>query len=128
YQRYHAYICQANRSFQQVKYLAFYSEGQIQATVPAILRVEPQVVFQRGLHHGPVGELVERILDDGKPFEADAAMVFLLSAPDDLRQRIKLDQPIKNNLPTAFVQGQRYVSLAALQKAKLTQELAETTD
>jgi hypothetical protein len=36
---------------------------------------------------------------------------------------ITLDQPVENDLPTAFVQGKRYVSLAELRKAKLTSKL-----
>jgi hypothetical protein len=129
YLEYHAYICEANRSFQQVKYLAFYSERQIQATVPAILRVEPEVLFQRGLHDRPLDELIQRVLDEGKQsFTAKSQMVFFLSAPDDVQHTIKLDQPVKNDLQGAFVQGQRYVSLAALRKAKRTSELVEKAE
>jgi hypothetical protein len=129
YQKFHAYIHRPNRTFQPVKYLAFYSEGQIQATVPAILRVEPQVVFQRGLHEGPLGDLVQRILEEALHHtqEANSYSIFFLSAPDD-PQTIKLDQPIKNDLHAAFVQGQQYVSLAALRKAKQTSELVEKTE
>ena len=108
----------------RVEYLAFYSEGQIQPTVPKIVQVNPEVVIQRGLHDGPLGELIQRILEDGNEFRRAIAMVFLLSAPADA-QTIKLDRPVKNNLNAAFVQGQRYVSLAALRKAKRTSELEE---
>jgi hypothetical protein len=127
YQMYHAYVCQADRSFQQVKYLAFYSDGQIQDRVPEILRVEPRVVFQRGLHKGPLGDIVRRMLDDGRRTEGNSHMVFVLSAPDS-EKTIKLDQPVMNDRPTAFVQGQRYISLTALRNAKDTSDLEPKTE
>jgi hypothetical protein len=127
YQRFHAYVHAANRTIQQVKYIAFYSDGQIQAAVPAILRVEEQVVFQRGLYDGLLGEIIQRMLDEGRRQEGESQKVFFLSAPDD-PQSIKLDQPIRNDMQGAFVQGKRYVSLAALRKAKQTSELVEKTE
>jgi hypothetical protein len=125
YQKLHAYIHAADRTMQPVKYLAFYSQGQIQATVPAILRVEERVTLQRGLYDGSLGELVQRILDEGEARrpEGNVQKIFILSAPDDLQHTIKLDKPIRNDLSTAFVQGQRYVSLDALRRAKSTSDL-----
>lgn len=128
YLQLHAYICQPNRTFQQVKYLAFYSEGQIQVTVPEIRDVKDQVVLQRGLHDGLLGEVVLRVLDQGQRQEGASQKVFLLSAPDDLQHTITLDQPVKNDRQTAFVQSQRYVALAALRKAKRTSELVEKAE
>ena len=43
-------------------------------------------------------------------------------------QTIKLDQSVKNDLPFGFVQGQRYISLAALRKAKRTSELVDKVE
>jgi len=93
--------------------------------VPAILRVEEEVLIQRGLHEGPLGELVARLLDEGLREVGHSNKVFFLSAPDDLEHTIKLDQPVENDLPTGFTQGQRYVSLAELRKAKRTSELVK---
>jgi hypothetical protein len=127
YLRFHAYIHTANRSIQQVRYIAFYSEGQIQTTVPAILRIEDQVVFQRGLQSGELGNMVKCMLDEGQRPEGANQKVFFLSAPDDPRT-IKLDQPVRNDLDGAFVQGKRYVSLAALRNANRTSELVEKSE
>jgi hypothetical protein len=54
-------------------------------------------------------------------------MVFFLSGPDD-PQTIKLEQPVENVLEGAFVQGQRYVSVDRLRKAKRTSELVEKSE
>jgi hypothetical protein len=128
YQKFHAYIRTADQTIRQVKYIAFYADRQIQATVPKILSLEPQVLFQRGLHDGPLGEIVQYMLDTGRRQEGNCEKVFFLSAPDDLEHTIKLDQPIKNDLHTAFVQAKRYVSLADLRKAKRTSELVEKSE
>jgi len=86
------------------------------------------VVFERGRHSGPLGHLVEYLLQERLREEGTSYKVFLLSAPDD-PQTIHLENPILNDLrsatgrPNAFTQGQRYVRLADLVKAKHTSEL-----
>lgn len=122
YGRIHAYICQPDRSFQRVKYLAFYSDRKIQECVPAISEVCEQTIFKRGLHHGRLGEVVKQALDLGLRREGASHKVFLLSSPDD-PQTIKLGHPIENDLSRAFVQGQRYVSLESLKKARKTSQI-----
>ena len=48
YNELHAYICQPKRSFQQVKRVAFYSDGQIYPLVPLILKSEDEVEMKKG--------------------------------------------------------------------------------
>jgi hypothetical protein len=128
YRALRAYVTRANRAFRQVEYMAFYSEGQIQPIVPKILRREPEIEFKPGLHSGQMGEVVQGILNaQGRPWNPDKAMVFLLSAPDDPRT-IRLSQPVENDLDGAFVQGQRYVTLTDLQMARTTSELVEKSE
>ncbi|MGE0820741.1 MAG: hypothetical protein AB7G75_04570 [Candidatus Binatia bacterium] len=128
YQRYHAYICQPGRTFQPVQYLAFYAESQIYPVVARILEVNDNIRFEHGRYTGRIGQLIEQILRREQREEGTVCKIFLLSPPDDA-DTIHLDGPILNNLcsasgrPSAFTQGQRYVRLADLMKAKNTAEL-----
>jgi hypothetical protein len=135
YNELHAYICQAGRAFQPVKYIAFYAANQIYPLVPMILGPpHDQVIFERGKNPGRLGEFVDQALDKSEranwPYRWSVNKVFLLSPPDAV-ETVKLDQPIINDLTsrggqrTAFTQNQRYVSLEALRKAKKTSELEE---
>ena len=143
YQRFHAWVCQAERSLGHAKYLAFYAQGEIQAAVPEILEKHESVVLERGKYSGLLGETVNKMLDlaskeagdeswqDGgiQKFAAgDVVQVVLLTAPDDRRtvklaQSVKNDKKAKSGANTAFTMGQRYVSLAKLKQAKTTAEL-----
>ena len=130
YEQFHAYVCQARRSFRPVKRIAFYCDGQIPPLVPAILEVHEEVIFTHDAHRGAVGVLVNALLDAGKAREAQANKIMLLSPPEDART-IRLDNPIVNNLEsqsgggTAFTQNQRYVSLERLKSARTTSELLD---
>jgi hypothetical protein len=134
YQKLHAYVCQNHRAFREVKYLAFYVDGAICATVPKILEVHDDVEFRGGMHSGHLQNVVDRLLAEGKfegdPTEGERRKVMLLSAPDDV-ETLHLANDIPNNLvsstgrATAFTQGQRYVSKQALVAAKTTTKLAE---
>lgn len=110
YGEFKAYVCQANRSFKPVDYLAFYHGNKIHELVPKILHSQECVEMRKGLH-------------EGKTYK-----VLLLSHPDS-PETIRLDGPIVNDLvstsgrPTAFTQNQRYVELSALKKARKTSEL-----
>lgn len=131
YQRWHAYICQPGRTFQAVRHVAFYSDGEIKPVVPRILEAHDRVRFEPGQHRGLVGELVDRILadDQGRSRRGRENKILLLSAPEDART-LRLDAPIVNDLvsgagrPTAFTQNQRYVSTEQLRSARSTKELA----
>lgn len=128
YQRFHAYVCQPGRPFQPVQYLAFYATGQVYPLIPRITEVRDDVVFERGRHSGPLGHIVEYLLEERMREEGTRYKVFLLSAPDD-PQTIHLENPILNNLrsasgrPSAFTQGQRYARLVDLVKARHTSDL-----
>jgi hypothetical protein len=131
YNRYHAYVCQANRSFRLVERVAFYSEGQIQPKVPRIIETLPSVLFERGKHSGWLGKLVNAMIKDvTRKWEGNSYMVVRLSAPDD-PETVTLDQAVINDIESssgrtaAFTQNQRYVSLDSLKKAKVTSELVE---
>jgi hypothetical protein len=126
----HAYICQANRPFQTVKWMAFYAEGKIQPLVPRILHTWNKVYFKRGLNPDWLGQLVERQLDEKVRIEEFVAeqKVLQLTGPDH-PDTVKLETAIINDLlsesgrPVAFTQNQRYVSLDRLKKAKTTSQL-----
>jgi len=131
YQLSHAYICQANRTFQPVSRMAFYSRGQIQPLVPKVIEKWDSVVFERGKFSGWLGQLVDSQLAAGVRIEGATQKVFHLSGPDD-SQTVKLRAPVLNDRhtedgrPTAFTQNQRYVSLEKLTKASTTSQLLET--
>jgi hypothetical protein len=134
YQKLHAYVCQNHRAFRDVKYLAFYVDGAICATVPKIEEVIDDVEFRRGMRSGRLQKVVDRLLDEGDyegdPTEGERRKVMILSAPDDA-ETLHLANDIPNDLvsstgrTTAFTQGQRYVSKQALLAARTTTELAE---
>lgn len=124
----HAYICQPNRSFQQVSRIGFYSRGVIFPLVPKILEAHNDVVMEHETHAGNLGILVNRLLDEGRRDIGGRFKVFLLSAPDS-PETMKLEKPIPNDKKsktgkgTAFTMGQRYVSSEALRKANATTDL-----
>jgi hypothetical protein len=143
YQKYHVWVCQAERVLGQAKYLAFYAQGDIQPVVPQILARHENVVFERDKYKGILGDTINKLLDlaskevgdenwedDGiQKFAAgDVLQVVLLTPPDDPRT-VKLAQPIKNDKKaksganTAFTMRQRYVSLAMLKQAKTTNDV-----
>jgi hypothetical protein len=128
YNETNAYVCQAERVFQPVKYLAFYESSQIHPIVPKILEIHDSIVFERSIHKGRLGEVVNSFIESRRREEGGIHKVILLSAPDD-PQTQRLNAPIVNDLTsesgrkTAFTQNQRYVSLDRLKKARTTSEL-----
>lgn len=133
YQELGAYIYQKDRSFQKVKYIAFYSNGEIKKDVPEIINEYPLVEFQRGIHsEAIVNSIVERALDAGIRAEGDVYNIFALSAPNDNKTR-HLKTDIRNDLTAdsrrgiAFTQSQRYVYINDLLKAETTSDLVKTS-
>ena len=130
YKDHHAYVCQPNRTFQPVRRIAFYSQGQIYPAVPVILKVYQSLIFETGRHKGRLGELVDGTIRDEWREEGARYKVMLLTAPDDPKT-LQLEQPIMNDLVSAsgktvaFIQNQRYVSLERLKTGKQTSDLVE---
>lgn len=123
-----AYVCQAERVFQPVKYLAFYESGQIHEIVPEILETFDSIVFERGRHKGKLGEVVDIFIESYQREEGERYKLILLSAPNDPKTQ-NLSVPIVNDLRSesgrisAFTQNQRYVSLDRLKKSRTTSEI-----
>lgn len=127
YNQFHAYVCQPNRSFQQVIRMGFYSKGVIYPLVPQILESIDEVQMTTGLHKGVLGALVDRLVADKLRIEGESYKVMFLSAPDS-PDTLKLANPIPNDKkdkagkPTAFTMGQRYVGCKTLLQAKTTSD------
>ena len=155
YLKYSVYLCQPNRSFQRVEYLGFYHGGSIDRRIAKILlppidqvtltsegikdAKEQGIISELGISH--LNDLVthlereekEKERDDSSRYGEVMKVFFLSSASPEDKETIHLTQDIKNDLrnstdrPYAFTQGQRYVSLAALQKnPRTTTELLAT--
>lgn len=131
---YAAYVCQADRSFRHdVDRLGYYAHGAIQAEFPTILARRSHVEFTpdnvrrlraTGYHQDAAfATVIERMLADGR--DQVPGQVFLLSGPDD-PQTLRIAEPIRNDTRsatgrvTAWTQGQRYVSEAALRACPKT--------
>ena len=128
YNELYAYICQPNRSFQQVQRIGFYSKGNIYRLVPRILESYDEVEMRQGIHDGELGKLVDRLVKEQRRQIGTTFKVLLLSAPDSvetiiLDSEIPNDKKSKTGKPTAFTMGQRYVSSEALMSAKKTSDL-----
>ena len=131
YNQIHAYVCQPNRTFQQVSRVAFYSKGRIHPLVPRILERHDDVVMLSGQYSGILGVLVERLIKEQRRDEGERYKILMLSAPDS-PDTLRLAGPVSNDLtskagkPTAFTQGQRYIASERLLIAKTTSDLVET--
>ncbi len=124
----HAYVCQPNRSFQQVTRVGFYSQGLIYPLVPRILETHDDVELQRDTHTGALGVLVDQILDQNRRQLGERYKVILLSGPESedtlkLPQSVPNDKKSKSGKTTAFTMGHRYVSSEALLEAQTTSDL-----
>jgi len=126
YQKHNLYFCQPNRSFKPVRYLAFYTDGEIKPAVPemrnsieSIELIEEAVQNQPNLAGSQRQELlsaVEQLHIEGSERYGETQKVIFL---DD---GIELDRPVENDKTAsdsdrtvAFVQGHRYVSFSKLQ-------------
>jgi hypothetical protein len=128
YNEFNAYVCQPNRSFKQVEYLAFYHGNKIHELVPKILDSMECLEMRKGLHAGKEGDLVNYLLENNLRKEGETNKILFLSPPD-APETVRLDKPIINDLVSAggvriaFTQNQRYVELNALKKANKTSDL-----
>ncbi len=134
-----AYACQPRRSFREVTRIAFYADGAIKEHVAqiryreyAVMFTEQEAAMRRGgtAADRHVAEVITASLRNGSWLAGTTGQIFLLSGPQD-PETIRLGQPIRNDAvsrsgrPCAWVQGQRYVSLAALTRpdARVTSDL-----
>jgi hypothetical protein len=132
YESYAAYLCQPNRAFQNVEYLGFYRNGAIDNRIAKILLppinevelTEDGIQVLKDLDSAVrlcLKNLIERLKADNSPRYGEIMKVFFLSA-SNAPETIKLNHDIQNDLrneagrPYPFTQGQRYVSLANLNK------------
>jgi hypothetical protein len=141
YHRHHAYVCQAWRAFREnVTHLGFYTRGALQAEVPRILARRQNVEFTEGnadrlratgdATNVAVADLILRTLGFHDRVRGDLQDVFLLTPPDD-RQTTVLPHAISHDTKgrgSAWVQRQRYVSLANLRRAPKTTAELETLE
>jgi hypothetical protein len=131
YKQYHAYICQPSRTFQDVKYLAFYADGEIKRHVPKINAIQDETVLDPGrIKDSAFRHVVEKLLQDDARTYGASNKILLLSAPDS-KDTVVLENAVRNDLQSqkgsgrvvAFTQNQRYVSMEKLRKAKTTSEV-----
>jgi hypothetical protein len=139
YAAFAAYICQPNRAFRPVDYIAFYHSGKIDRHIAKVLEkpIEETTLTEEGIINIPdlsaktkqmFQELIIKMNADNSPKYKDLNFpykVFFLSASDS-PDTIVLNADIKNDLRNqagnrfAFVQGQRYISLAAFKRQPRT--------
>ena len=135
YREFSVYVCQSNRSFQPVEHIGFYHNGMIDRHIAKVIGqpIEEVNLTAEAIEEAELDTEVKEKLRllvtkmknsnrrHGEERYGDTLKVFFLSPPDS-SDTIKLTQDIKNDLrnqagsPFAFVQGQRYVALSALQR------------
>ncbi|MFK5584164.1 hypothetical protein [Serinicoccus sp. LYQ131] len=137
YQRYGAYVCQANRSFRAgLTHLGFYHSGQIEPLIARIRNQWESVMFTheeatrlRAGGDEELADLVDQLLGTGERPNGVPHGVILLTLPDHA-ETVRLPHPVKNDTVTktgrgwAWTLGQRYTSLGELRRGHtLTSEL-----
>jgi hypothetical protein len=132
YFRYNAYICQPNRTFRDVRRMAFYFRGNIARHVPLIKgHIESINFSDAGLEQlaGQIdpdlqrlaSDLVNRFVKDRSDRVGWEGKAMFLSAPDDpdtltLPHEVENDKRGPGGQTIPFTQGHRYVSLSKLEK------------
>lgn len=124
YLEHFAYVCQPRRTFKPgLTHLAFYVDRSIEELVPAVRYVEDEVVFSEEEAtrressgdplQGEVGALIRALMTAGPRTPGESYKVFLLTSPDD-EGTVRLATPLPHTGKGAWVQNQRYTSVAAL--------------
>jgi len=134
YHQYSAYICQPNRSFRPSARMAFYVDKRVNRCIPrvvgqpidAVLLNPDAIKDLEGVDEATRSRLrkLTAALEKGggDRFNVQQKVIFLTS-PDDPSTHY-LAQDVEHHSSSAFVQGQRYVTWAALQRnPKATAEL-----
>jgi hypothetical protein len=82
YRKYHAYICQPERSFQNTKWFAFYSEGEVKPCVPRILEVHEDVELTPDHLSGNLRDLAIALIIETSRQSGMHYKIMFLSAPE----------------------------------------------
>jgi hypothetical protein len=139
YLKYSAYICLPHRTIQPCIRMAFYTKNKIDRRIPKILgQIEAisrdEIEARTDLSDSDKARLniVLKKMESARSEEwSNRQFKIVFLTPPDSPETLVLPNDITNNLTsgsgksTAFTQGQRYVSLARLEKEpKTTSELA----
>lgn len=138
YLKYSAYVCQPHRSFQPCARMAFYTKHKIDRHIPKIVRQIEAIGLNKIESRTDLTESerakVRTLLNElgtarGEDWSKKQLKIVFLTAPSS-PETLVLSSDIENNSTarsgqsTPFTQGQRYVSLARLEKGpKTTSEL-----
>ena len=134
YLDYGAYVCQPKRSFRDVKYMAFYTDGEIKEVVPKVrtsLAREATERIRNASDQRQKDEHAEKLREmvkAGIRNPNEDYQVILLSGPKDMDTK-ELNNPIPHidkGRGKAFTMGQRYVFLKDLKNAESTNTLMDS--
>ncbi|MFI6171669.1 hypothetical protein ACIBCN_33160 [Nocardia sp. NPDC051052] len=133
YQKCHAYVCQAGRTFRPVERIAFYTDSVVQKDVPLVRHRRDGVDWSEASaaslsasqdsNDRKIASVIE--ISRGLGWTDGVYQVFLLTRDGDPQHR-SLPSPIRHQgvgRGSAFTQKQRYVSLHALETAVTTADL-----
>lgn len=106
YTRSHVYVGESGRGLSpDIRYLAFYENGEIRPEIPKVLARHDDLVFDESLIERltastnstdqKLAEYMSAELESGRRAPGDTRQVFLLTAPDD-PETLSLTTPIKN--------------------------------
>jgi len=134
YEQQHAYVCQPNRFFREVNYIAFYAESEIKPDVARIVHQEDDVewtteeVGRRYSLKNPrdrrIADVIKASLESGWD-QGGTQQVFLLTSRGDVGHE-ELVQPITNprrGVGSGYVRRQRYFYVHQLKVATTTNDL-----
>ncbi|MBE2997783.1 hypothetical protein IDM40_03525 [Nocardiopsis sp. HNM0947] len=136
YEKCHAYVCQAGRTFREVDRIAFYADQEIKLDVPMVVHRRDHVEWTtaasarlRASQDGRdqrIADVIEESRAQG--WTEGRYQVFLLTHGRDPRHRqlpVCLPHTVVGR-GTAFTQRQRYTSLHALETADSTADLCSS--
>ena len=128
-----AYVCQARRTFRNVRHLGFYSQRTIHGAIAAIEHIQDGVLLSQAeaarlaLSLDPLEQRLGNVIAAALAaawHEGERSKVMLLTTLDD--PRTTTFPPIRHLGRAAWVMSQRYTSLDALQTAITTDDLTES--
>ncbi|MGB2937080.1 MAG: hypothetical protein WBD05_02610 [Phycisphaerae bacterium] len=136
YLNFSAYMCQPRRKFRATSHIAFYRRKVIEPSVPRILQVVEEIeMSERGVSASPgldeatrnrLLAIVHELRESGERRHLDEKRKVLLLSTPQSAETITLPHRIVHERPTAFTQGQRYVSLSKIRAGpKTTAELTQ---